>query len=256
MAGAAPRTATDGSPYPDRARPTFERDVRRMFAHIARRYERFNHLSTFGQDILWRFRALGELDRFRTIPIARALDLGCGTGEFARAIARRYPAARVIAGDFTRAMLEVGRLGTGPPPEFAQADAQHLPFATGSFDLITNAFVARNLRDLEMAFREWRRVLRPGGVALTLEISEPPIPAVGALFHAYFDRVVPIVGRLFGSEGPYRYLPESLRAFPRPDAVLALLGRAGFERAEARSFAGGIVTTFLAGAGPTESRRG
>jgi demethylmenaquinone methyltransferase / 2-methoxy-6-polyprenyl-1,4-benzoquinol methylase len=225
-----------------------------MFGFFAGRYERFNHVATLGNDVLWRFRALGQLDRFRRGPIERALDLGCGTGELARAVARRYPAARVVATDFTREMVAIGREGGGPPPEFGMADAQRLPFATGSFDLVTNAFVARNLKDLPRAFAEWRRVLRPGGVALTLEISEPPRPAVARFFHAYFDRVVPLVGRSFGSEGPSRYLPESLRGFPRREKVLALLGDAGFPRAEARLQSSGVVTTFLAEAGPPPAR--
>jgi demethylmenaquinone methyltransferase / 2-methoxy-6-polyprenyl-1,4-benzoquinol methylase len=256
MAAAGPRPAADGSPYPDRSQPTFERDLRRMFAHIARGYERFNHLSTFGNDVLWRFRALGQLDRFRAGPVERALDLGCGTGEFARAIARRYPRARVVACDFTHAMLEIGREGGPPHPEFAAADAQRLPFASGSFDLITNAFVARNLKDLAGAFAEWKRVLRPGGVALTLDITEPARPALGRLFHAYFDSVVPMLGRSFKSEGPYRYLPESLPRFPARAEVLELLRSAGFARAEARDQSGGIVTTFLAEAWPAAARRG
>ncbi len=232
-----------------------------MFAHIARGYERFNHIETFWNDILWRFRALGELDRFRRHPVERALDLGAGTGEFARAVARRYPGARVVATDFTRTMLLVGSRANPPAPgtpgtEYAVADAHRLPFPDGTFDLVLNGFVARNLRDLGAAFVEWRRVLRPGGVALTLEVSEPASEAFGSLFHAYFDHVVPLLGRAARSEGPYRYLSESLKRFPNRQGVLELLASSGFVRAEARVQAGGAVTTFLAEAGsPTDRSR-
>ncbi len=260
-AAAAPagRTAPDGSPYPDRTLPTFERDVRRMFTHIAERYEWFDHVASLGNDYLWRPRALWDLDRFRPDRRTdRVLDLGCGTGELARQVASHYPGARVFAADFTRAMLvraarssegrrEAGRLA------FGRATALRLPFADGSFDVVTNAFVARNLSDLPRALAEMRRVLRPGGALLTLEITEPASPRFNRLFHAYFDRVVPSLGAIVGSEGPYRYLPESLRSLPSRERFLDALGAAGFARTGARAQSMGIVTAFL---GAAESRRG
>jgi demethylmenaquinone methyltransferase / 2-methoxy-6-polyprenyl-1,4-benzoquinol methylase len=253
-ASPGPRAA-DGSPLPDRSLPTFERDVRRMFTHIAHGYEWFDHVASLGNDLLWRPRALWDLDRFRAPgPVHRVLDIGCGTGELARLVARHYGASHVVAADFTRAMLENAVGSTSGRPEapriaFARATALKLPFATGSFDLVTNAFVARNLADLTVAFREIRRVLRPGGVFLTLEITEPASPMVNHLFHAFFDHVVPWLGGAVGSAGPYRYLPQSLRSLPDRDAFQALLGASGFPRRTARLQSGGIVTTFLAEAG-------
>jgi demethylmenaquinone methyltransferase / 2-methoxy-6-polyprenyl-1,4-benzoquinol methylase len=256
------RTAPDGSPYPDRTQPTFERDVRRMFTHIAERYEWFDHLASLGNDYLWRPRALWDLDRFRPDgPPVRVLDLGCGTGELARQVARHYPGARVFAADFTRAMLvKAAQAAEGHPEaprlDFGRATALRLPFAAASFDLVTNAFVARNLADLPQALGEMRRVLRPGGVLLTLEITEPVSPRFGRLFHAYFDRVVPSLGAVVRSAGPYRYLPESLRSLPPRDRFLEAMQRAGFPRTEARAQSMGIVTTFLGEAepSPTQSR--
>jgi demethylmenaquinone methyltransferase / 2-methoxy-6-polyprenyl-1,4-benzoquinol methylase len=254
--------ASDGSPLPDRTLPSFERDVRRMFTHIAQGYEWFDHVASLGNDLLWRPRALWDLDRFRRPgPLARVLDLGCGTGELARLLARHYRATRVVGADFTRAMLtnaaaaSVGR-PERPRLDFARATALKLPFADASFDLVTNAFVARNLADLAVVFREVRRVLRPGGVFLTLEITEPLSPTVNRFFHAYFDRVVPWLGGAVGSAGPYRYLPQSLRSLPDRPAFLDLLANTGFPRHAARLQSAGIVTTFLAEAGPapTQSR--
>lgn len=246
------RTAPDGSPYPERSTASFERDVRAMFTHIAERYERFDHLASLGNDYLWRPRALWDLDRFRSgSPVRAALDLGCGTGELARLVARRYPGARVVAADFTPAMLARARVESDgrrerPRLEFARANAMRLPFPDATFDVVTNAFLARNLSDLAAALGEMRRVLRPGGVLLTLEITEPLRPAVARLFHAYFDRVVPTLGGMVHSAGPYRYLPESLRNLPsREEFVRTLLG-VGFARAEGRPQSLGIVTTFLA----------
>ena len=245
-------TAADGSPLPDRSLPTFERDVRRMFTHIARGYEWFDHVASLGNDLLWRPRALWDLDRFRRAgSIARVLDIGCGTGELARLVARHYGSSRVVAADFTRAMLESAAAGStgrpeGPRLDFARATALRLPFSDGAFDLVTNAFVARNLSDLPAAFREVRRVLRPGGVFLTLEITEPESATVNRLFHAYFDRVVPWLGGAVGSAGPYRYLPQSLRTLPGRDSFRSLLAQSGFPRVEAHPQSAGIVTTFLA----------
>ena len=257
MTAGAPEgpTAADGSPLPDRSLPSFERDVRRMFTHIARGYEWFDHVASLGNDLLWRPRALWDLDRFRSGgPVRWALDIGCGTGELARLVTRHYRGARVVGADFTRAMLETAaRVSDGRPErprvDFAQATAIRLPFPDGVFDLVTNAFVARNLSDLGAAFREVRRVLRPGGVFLTLEITEPPSATVNRLFHAYFDRVVPWLGGAVGSAGPYRYLPQSLRSLPDRASFATLLGRNGFPRVVSRPQSAGIVTTFLAEAG-------
>ncbi len=232
-----------------------------MFSFIARHYETFNHLATFGQDFLWRARALWELDRFRRGAIGRVLDIGCGTGELARAVAHHYPKATVVATDLTGPMVAAARhqRGVGPMAErqdFAVANALALPFADASFDLVTNAFVLRNLRSLPDALREMRRVLRPGGVALSLEVGEPASPAVRAFFHAHFDHVVPMLGRAFRSEGPYRYLPESLRHLPDRPALLQMHESAGFGRREARLQSWGIVTIYLAEAGPAGGQTG
>ncbi len=255
IGGAPGPSAADGSPYPSRSLPSFERDVQRMFTHIVERYEWFDHLASLGNDYLWRPRALWDLDRFRAPGrFARALDIGCGTGELARQVARHYPAMRVVAGDFTAAMVRRARSATrghgeGGRLDFGRATAMRLPFADGAFDLVTSAFVARNLTDLDLALGEMRRVLRPGGVVLMLEITEPVRPAFGRLFHAYFDRVVPSLGAAVGSEGPYRYLPESLKLLPSREALTEKMRRAGFPRAEGRPQSLGIVTTFLGEAG-------
>jgi demethylmenaquinone methyltransferase / 2-methoxy-6-polyprenyl-1,4-benzoquinol methylase len=232
-----------------------------MFGHIAERYDWFDHVASLGNDFLWRPRALGQLDRFRPPgSIRRVLDLGCGTGDLARQVARRYPAAHVVGADFTGPMLENARRRNlkareGARVALARANALRLPFADGVFDLVTNAFVARNLTDLGVAFGEMRRVLRVGGLLLTLEITEPTSPGFGALFHAYFDRVVPWMGAAVASAGPYRYLPESLRSLPPRTELLDLIRAAGFPRAVGCPQSFGIVTTFLAEAGDRPDQR-
>lgn len=247
----ARRTAPDGSPYPDRTSPGFERDVRAMFSHIAHGYDWFDHLASLGQDLLWRPRALWALDRSRAHrPVRRVLDIGCGPGSLTVLAARHYPTAEVIGADFTTAMLREARgrthrLAQRPRLRFARASALSLPFAPGSFDVAMSAFVARNLTDLPRAFRELRRVLAPGGTLLTLEITEPASPWARRGFHAYFDTAVPFLGALAGSAGPYRYLPESLRHLPDREGMLDRMRAAGFTDVRAVPQSMGIVTAYL-----------
>ncbi len=253
------RAAEDGSPYPDRASPTFERDVRRMFTHIAGRYEWFDHLASVGNDFLWRPMSLWALDRFRADrPVRRVLHVGCGTGEFSRWALRHYPESTVVSADFTGAMVARARALAGklaPRTTAVRATVRRLPFADGSFDLVLNAFVVRNLTDLDGSLAEMRRVLVDGGSLVTLEISEPPNRLVRSLFHAYFDHVVPWLGRSVHSSGPYRYLPESLRSLPAREEIVRRLGAAGFDPVRAVRFSQGIVTAYLArargGSGPS-----
>jgi len=242
--------ASDGSIHPDRNLPTFERDVRRMFGSIADRYDTFNHVATFGQDLLWRPRALWLLQRFRGAAVRDVLDFGCGTGALARLDLVRFPGARVVAIDFSGAMVKGARRRTGPRgpqagPQYAVANVGRLPFPDATFDVVTSGFVARNLSDLSAVFRELHRILRPGGTLMTLEVSEPTSPVVRRLFHAHFDRAVPMIGRAFDREGPYRYLPESLRTFPAVPRLFELLAGAGFVRSAAYPMSLGVVTAYL-----------
>jgi len=249
--------APDGSIHPDRRLPTFEQDVRRMFGSIADRYDAFNHVATMGQDLLWRPRALWELARFHPGPVHDALDFGCGTGALARLLGMRFAGARIVALDFSDKMVRLaqgtrrGRVGPARV-RYAVANVARLPFPDGSFDVATSAFVARNLSDLGASFRELRRVLRPQGTLLTLEISEPDSPAVRRLFHAHFDRAVPLLGRAFRRQGPYTYLPESLRTFPTAQELTVTLAEAGFGRTRACPMSFGVVTAYLseASSGP------
>lgn len=253
-------TAPDGSVHPDRRLPTFERDVRRMFASIADRYDAFNHVATLGQDFLWRPRAVWQLERFRRAPVRDALDFGCGTGALARLLGIRFPSARVVAVDFSAEMVRYARDATRGARarssiRFAVANVGRLPFPDGAFDVAASAFVARNLIDLGAVLRELRRVLRPGGTLLTLEVSEPTSVTVGRVFHAHFDRAVPMLGRAFDREGPYRYLPESLRSFPSAGRFLETLAGAGFVRTERFPMSFGIVTAYFSEAsGGTDAR--
>ena len=255
---AASRRAADGSPYPDRSRPGFERDIQAMFTHIADGYDWFDHLASLGQDYLWRPRALWDLDRYRAgRPVHRLLDIGCGPGDLTELAAHHFPHAEAVGADFTAAMLRHAhrrsrRDRAAARLRYARADAGRLPFADGSFDLVLSAFVIRNLPDLEGALAEMRRVLRPGGTVFTLEITEPEHEGIVRLFHAYFDHVVPWLGAAARSAGPYRYLPESVRFLPDRAGILRKMRAAGLDRAEAHPQFLGVVTTYLGTAAPAK----
>jgi demethylmenaquinone methyltransferase / 2-methoxy-6-polyprenyl-1,4-benzoquinol methylase len=256
------RRAPDGSPYPDRTRPSFQHDVRAMFTHIVQRYEGFDHVASLGNDYLWRPRALWDLERHRRgRPTSSVLDVGCGTGELTRLSRRRFPRARVIGVDFTRAMVakayaHEGALRHASDPAYLRGTALRLPFRDAQFDVAVSAFVARNLPSIPRAFAELRRVLAPEGTLLTLEITEPSPRFLRGLFHAYFDHVVPLLGAAVGSAGPYRYLPESLRYLPDRAGMLVLLSEAGFVQPRAVPQSGGIVTGYFAEAPPAATPDG
>jgi demethylmenaquinone methyltransferase/2-methoxy-6-polyprenyl-1,4-benzoquinol methylase len=204
--------------------------VRRMFSDIAPRYDFLNHLLSFSLDRYWRRAALREL-AWRRQPEGVYLDLCAGTLDVAALLARQ-PGFRgqVIGADFAEPML---RLGSGKAPAGVVspvgADAQSLPLATGSAHGAIVAFGIRNVADLDECLREVHRVLSTGGRFVILEFTTPRNALVRAAFHLYFHRVVPLVGRLVsGHPTAYRYLPDSVAAFPGPGPLADRLRAAGF----------------------------
>jgi demethylmenaquinone methyltransferase/2-methoxy-6-polyprenyl-1,4-benzoquinol methylase len=238
------------STAPDPLAPDKGRDVRRMFASIAPRYDLLNRLISVGQDQRWRRRVVAALPSLR--PGDRVLDLCSGTGDLALAIAGAAPAGVTVhASDFCEPMLaRLPRKATrrGLAPVLSAADALALPYAARSFRAVTVAFGLRNVQDPPAALGEMARVLQPGGRALVLEFSRPDGRLFAALYRAYFFRVLPRVGRLLsGSEvDAYRYLPDSVWAFPRPGELATAFARHGLEVLSQEPLLGGAVVLHVA----------
>jgi demethylmenaquinone methyltransferase/2-methoxy-6-polyprenyl-1,4-benzoquinol methylase len=204
--------------------------VREMFGRIVPRYDLFNTVATLGQDRRWRQLAV----RQAALPAGgAALDVGTGTGEIAFALAEAAPGATVTGVDFCAPMIEAARTKaqarTGDRPAFVVGDALNLPFADGSFDAVTSAFTMRNVADIDRAFAEMHRVLKPGGRVVCLEMSHARSAPVSAGFNLYFYRLAPLLGAaLSGDRDAYTYLPHSLERFPDAPLLAQIMEAAGF----------------------------
>jgi demethylmenaquinone methyltransferase / 2-methoxy-6-polyprenyl-1,4-benzoquinol methylase len=211
--------------------------VRGMFDRIAPVYDVMNRVMTAGLDQRWRRLAAAEV----VWPGDRVLDACCGTGDLAVECERR--GGRVVGLDFSEPMLARARKKSGAI-EWVQGDALALPFEDGAFDAATVGFGVRNLADLEGGLRELARVLRPSGKLAVLEITRPR-GLLKPFFRLWFDVLVPLAGRVLPGGKAYTYLPASVRRFPGPDDLSALLERAGFEDVRYRLLGGGSVALHI-----------
>jgi demethylmenaquinone methyltransferase/2-methoxy-6-polyprenyl-1,4-benzoquinol methylase len=219
--------------------------VNDLFAAIARRYDLINDLQSFGLHRRWK-RRLADLAAVR--PGDRALDLCCGTGDIAFALARR--GAAVVGLDFSEAMLQVAvarsRKAGAPAPaglRFQRGDAQQIPFPDDSFDIVTVGYGLRNLSSWETGLREMRRVAKPGGRLLVLDFGKPDNALWRGLYFAHLRCAVPVLGRLFaGNAAAYAYILESLQHYPAQRGVEAKLRELGLENTRIENLLGGMMS--------------
>jgi len=226
-----------------------EPQVRAMFDRIARVYDLMNSVMTAGLHHRWRQRAA---DLAQLQPGARALDVACGTGDLALELAGRVgPGGEIVACDFSERMLELARAkvaardggsaAPGAPIRVEWANALELPYADDEFAAATVGFGVRNFADLERGLSELARVVRPGGHVVVLEMTTPARPPLSWFFRVWFDRVVPVLGRLAGDSDAFTYLPSSVRRFPGPQELAATLDRCGLRAIRYVLTAGGII---------------
>jgi len=228
--------------------------LKKMFDAVPRRYDALNRLLTLRFDERWRARAAQLCLAGRP---ARVLDLCCGTGDLARQIARRAAAGTAITGlDYSPGMLELARAKAaktraGQPADFVEGDASAMPFADRTFDAVGTAFAFRNVTWRnplkERVLAEVLRVLKPGGVFVIVETSQPTNGLLRALFHTYLRLVAAPVGTwISGHRSAYRYLSESARGFYSADEVVELLAAAGFREIGYTRLLGGVAALHAA----------
>jgi demethylmenaquinone methyltransferase/2-methoxy-6-polyprenyl-1,4-benzoquinol methylase len=222
--------------------------VRAMFAHIARCYDSMNRLMTLGRDRAWR----RYVTRQATLPQGGlALDVATGTADLALALTWRYSHGRVVGVDFCPEMIGMGQVKVAAAGEnrrirFVIGDALQLPFTDGCFDAVTSGFALRNVTDITQAFAEMGRVVKAGGRVVCLEIARPALPVFRQLFHIYFYRLVPLLGRVLAGQGEaYRYLPNSLTHFLSPEELKAVMEGVGLSKVWYRRLMLGTVAVHV-----------
>jgi demethylmenaquinone methyltransferase/2-methoxy-6-polyprenyl-1,4-benzoquinol methylase len=219
-----------------------------MFGTIASRYDFLNHFLSANVDRRWRRICVEEIKKRNTVPNPRILDLGCGTADLSISFSSM---GSVIGCDFCYPMLSIGagkiRNGTYFNRIFlAGADALSLPFPDASFDVAVSAFVLRNLIDIELGFREARRILRPGGLMGILDFGMPRTPVLSSLYRMYFQKILPKIGKVVsGVEGPYGYLPDSVQAFPPVERLKEMAEDSGYCDVEYRLLTAGIAILLI-----------
>ena len=223
--------------------------IRRMFDGIAPKYDLLNHLLSLNVDKAWRRRVIRQVPA-TTGPV---LDLCTGTGDLAfeydRSCGRRVP---IVGADFagemlTQAVAKSKRRGSHPRIGFVQADAQRLPFADDTFEVVAVAFGLRNVTDYDRGLAEMTRVARPGGRVAVLEFSRPRHWFFGRAYRAYFRFVLPLVGQLFSRSGDkaYSYLPASVMEFPDGEALAERMRAAGLRDVGFTPLTFGIATLYV-----------
>ena len=241
--GAALATADSKAPY-----------VRRLFHTIADRYDLITSLLSFGRDRRWKAALVGLAG---VHPGIRALDLAAGTGDIAFGLAAR--GARVTALDITHRMLQLaaGKRPASAPVTFVTGDMMSLPFPDGTVDLVTTGYGIRNVPVIEPAIAEIRRVLRPGGLVLSLDFNRPKNAAVRAVYLGYLTVVGSALGWVLHRDpDTSRYIPESIRRYPGAAGVAAMLGRDGFEDSRVIPVLGGLLAINVARRGGIRSPHG
>ncbi|MVZ61371.1 bifunctional demethylmenaquinone methyltransferase/2-methoxy-6-polyprenyl-1,4-benzoquinol methylase UbiE [Sphingobacterium humi] len=218
-----------------------------MFNNISKTYDLLNRFMTMGIDTIWRKKAIKTLKPLHPQVL---LDVATGTGDFAMESIRILQPKKIIGVDISQGMLDVAeqkaqKKGLGGQFEVKLGDSENLPFADQSFDAVTVAFGVRNFENLEQGLSEIRRVLKPGGKAIILELSNPTAFPIMQLFQFYFHKVVPAMGKLISKDNrAYAYLPESVAKFPDGQRFAAICDQVGFAQCKVRPQTFGFCTIY------------
>lgn len=227
---------------------TKKEQVADMFDNISHKYDLLNHTLSLGIDILWRKKAIRLLKPFAPQTV---LDIATGTGDFAVEAVKLKP-NKIIGVDISEGMLEVGRKkvakkGLASLIELNYGDAENLAFEDNKFDVLTVAFGVRNFENLKKGLSEMFRVTSEGGHVMIIEFSKPGKFPVKQLFNFYFNTILPKIGKLVSKDNAaYKYLPESVAAFPDGLAFLKILNEVGYKEAKCIPLTFGISSIYWA----------
>lgn len=225
-----------------------EKKVHEVFESISEKYDFMNSVISFRRHKVWRRDTMRRMD---VQPGQTALDVCCGTGDWAIALAEAVgPQGRVYGLDFSRNMLKIAAEKVQalklPQVELVHGNAMELPFADDTFDHVTIGFGLRNVPDYMQVLREMRRVARPGGKVVCLETSQPTIPVYRQFYYAYFRYIMPALGKMLArSYREYSWLQESASDFPGRDELTAMFHAAGLVDVQVRSYTGGVAAMHM-----------
>lgn len=218
-----------------------------MFDAIAHRYDFLNHLLSAGVDKGWRRDVVRRVTKNAPVQL---LDMATGTGDLAIALSKKNPDCKIIGGDLSPRMLEVGRekiarLGLTSRITLTECNALELPFENDRFDVVTAAFGVRNFENLSQGLSEMYRVTRHGGRVCILEFSSPPKGLVSSFYLFYFRKILPAIGRMISKdENAYSYLPDSVLTFPCGDDFSSILMNVGYQNCKSKPLTFGIATIY------------
>jgi len=226
-----------------------EKYVYKMFQAIAPKYDLLNKLMSFGLDKYWRRFIVRQAD---LSPGNRVLDAGAGTGRLSLELAKSMDTeGSVVSMDFSENMLKKAQVDLKEEKhfdllEFKVGNAMDIPFADNQFDVVTSAWVLRNVDDIPTVLREMARVTKPGGKVISLDLGKPKSKLFKSIYYLYLNHFIPFLGRLvYGKRGPYDYLPESLKTFPNQDKLAEIYKDAGLVNVRYHELTGGIVAVHI-----------
>ena len=223
-------------------------DTKDMFASISGRYDLLNHILSLGLDFYWRRYLFNLASTYLKGEHSSVLDIASGTGDVALAFTGLED-VKIFSSDFCFDMISIAKSKSRTykrPVFFVCTDGESLNFKDKSFNVVTNAFALRNIQNLKVAFSEMRRVLKPGGICLSLEFARPSHIFIKPFFLFYLNVVLPLTGLIFsGNYSAYKYLSSSIQAFMKPEELCGLIRDAGFRNVRYKSLTLGIVNIYV-----------
>jgi len=222
-------------------------DIKEMFSLISPCYDLLNHLLSLGLDFYWRKKMVAIASKLVS-DNASLLDLASGTGDVAFEFTKLNKIKTIVSSDFCPAMLDMAKKKSKHYRKifFTSTDGEDINFKDKSFDIVTSAFALRNIKDLKKSFHEIRRVLKDGGVTMSLEFGRPKNILFKPLFYFYLNIVLPVTGWIFSSNfEAYKYLSSSIQEFMEPEEVCNIIKNTGFKKVYYTSLTFGIVNIYI-----------